>query len=148
MLMTCTFIFPALTSPLNSDSSIQLSASLSFPSECLLGILNVQWPDRRFCHPPKYLFPISGKSHEHLSGYSITNLWSLFKPSPYFFLYSTSQKELKARFPKQIPLLSITSLSIVWPCSGYHCHFPGLWQTLTSLSPWILCSLQPFISTL
>ena len=49
MLMTCTFIFPALTSPLNSDSSIQLSASLSFPSECLLGILNVQWPDRKFC---------------------------------------------------------------------------------------------------
>ena len=71
-----------------------------------------QWTDRRFCHPPKYLFPISGKSHEHLSGYSITNLWSLFKPSPYFFLYSISQQELKARFPKQIPLPSMTSLSI------------------------------------
>ena len=50
MLMTCTFIFPALTSPLNSGSSIQLPASLSFPFECLLSILNVQWPDRRFCH--------------------------------------------------------------------------------------------------
>lgn len=32
------------------NSSIQLSASLSFPFECLLGILNVQWPDRKFCH--------------------------------------------------------------------------------------------------
>lgn len=40
--MAHTFTSLGLTSPLNSDSSIQLSASLAFPLEYLIGISNAQ----------------------------------------------------------------------------------------------------------
>ena len=112
MLMTCTFIFPALTSPLNSGSSIQLPASLSFPFECLLSILNVQWPDRRFCHPPKYLFPISGKSHEHLSGCSITNRGHSLSPLLIFPYIQSLNKNSKLDFQSKSPFCPLLSFPL------------------------------------
>ena len=106
-----------------------------------------QWADRRFCHPPKYLFPISGKSHEHLSGCSITNRGHSLSPLLVFPYIQSLNKNSKLDFQSKSPFCPLLSFPLYDLVQATIVTFLDH-HKLLPVSLWILCSLQPFISAL